>query len=489
MYSNGHNFKFADEYSINKKNIIGVVVGGSFRTMSEDSFGESGSINTSIANMNLFNSMYANLNYTGIFSDGGEMTLNADYSKYNIGNRSSQSHYYFYPTLAPSRDPLIYHNDSKQFIDIYSFKADYERMIGKKIKLETGFKVSRSQTDNDLIRQDRQLNNWVKNDSLSSVFMYNEDILAAYITAGSQISKKSSIKVGVRAEYTNVYGDWISSDTTTRKGYINIFPTFFYGYNASKDLKFNASYTLRIMRPRFNQLNPFKLYIDVNSSVEGNPELDPQFNHQFNLGMYYKNYISLNLSYQYSDGAIVENPYFNPTNGKKFIRWENFGQQHIGGLQASLNEYQIKKWLYISINGFAGFVKHQAGSFDNTRFFGYANSTLTFILQKDIRIENTVNLKSKFSYGYMTLSGYANYSLYARKSFLKNQASFYIGVEDIFRSGRQIVTADKSEIDRYYFRRDIKSTYLSIGLSYKFGKAKSSKQRRVAEQEEASRVN
>lgn len=96
--------------------------------------------------------MYANLNYTGIFSDGGEMTLNADYSKYNIGNRSSQSHYYFDPTLAPSRDPLIYHNDSKQFIDIYSFKADYERMIGKKIKLETGFKVSRSQTDNDLIR-------------------------------------------------------------------------------------------------------------------------------------------------------------------------------------------------------------------------------------------------------------------------------------------------------------------------------------------------
>ena len=140
MYSNGHNFKVADEYSINKKNIIGVVGGGSFRTMSEDSFGESGStfylnnvktesINTSIANMNLFNSMYANLNYTGIFSDGGEMTLNADYSKYNIGNRSSQSHYYFDPTLAPSRDPLIYHNDSKQFIDIYSFKADYERMI------------------------------------------------------------------------------------------------------------------------------------------------------------------------------------------------------------------------------------------------------------------------------------------------------------------------------------------------------------------------
>ena len=43
MYSNGHNFKVADEYSINKKNIIGVVGGGSFRTMSEDSFGESGS--------------------------------------------------------------------------------------------------------------------------------------------------------------------------------------------------------------------------------------------------------------------------------------------------------------------------------------------------------------------------------------------------------------------------------------------------------------
>ena len=139
MYSNGHNFKVADEYSINKKNIIGVVVGGSFRTMSEDSFGESGStfylnnvktesINTSIANMNL-NSMYANLNYTGIVSDGGEMTLNADYSKYNIGNRSSQSHYYFDPMLTPSRDPLIYHNDSKEFIDIYSFKADNERMI------------------------------------------------------------------------------------------------------------------------------------------------------------------------------------------------------------------------------------------------------------------------------------------------------------------------------------------------------------------------
>lgn len=282
-------FRVGNDWYINDKNILGVIVNGTFRNSNTGTYGENftehlmgedllARLESEIDNSDKFNGISANLNYTHTFDKAKmqELTVNADYSYYDILNGSYQEDI---PVSVLSAiipvDSNIFRQDASQKLQIWSVKADYQQLFWKTGLLEAGLKWSRTLTDNNSVREDFFNSMWNYSDSLSNLFLYDEQIAAAYISAAKSFGQKWSVKIGLRGEYTYARGDWRSAGQQSVKSYFNLFPTAFVSYMPTQKWRLAASYTRRINRPGYSQLNPFRTYISANSYTEGDPNLDP----------------------------------------------------------------------------------------------------------------------------------------------------------------------------------------------------------------------
>jgi hypothetical protein len=494
-----HTLRVTHDYHIDQKNIVGIVLTG--MTRKEDIGLEDGAgsrmyqnstlIETSATSSNSdesFDNLYGNLNYTRIFKDNQEITLNADYSRYNIGAYLNQGDIFAYPTgISPMREDQIFRSDSKQKIDIASVKADYQQLIGSSIMFEAGAKWAQSSTDNNLLREDFKNSVWDKNISLSSVFKYKESVSAAYVSFAKQFGPKWSLKGGLRTEYTLSQGDWISAATTTENDYIDLFPTLFVGFNPNKELRFGLSYTSRINRPRFDQLNPFKFYADAYSSIEGNPDLLPEYSDQLNLSVGFKQYFNFALSGQFTNKMIAQNIQVE-NNGEKVIFWDNFGKQNFLGASISITELPITKWFYVSMNAFLANSYNESGSYKNSSSFaqGYINSSI--LLPHNIKVELSANYQSKVAYAYYIIDPSYQISAALRKGMFDNKATISLNINDIFRTATNNLRTNRGVGNTYRFDSTFNTQKITLSFSYRFGQSRAVKQRNVGAEEGSERV-
>ncbi len=493
-----HNFKIGNDYYASKNSIFGFIVNGSFRTNEDLSDDKTYSelyvnnnliqkINTVLDNNRSMHNISANLNHTYTFKQGEEVTTNIDYGYFDLSNDSYQNNRIFNGS-GTEFDPKRFESTSSQFINIVSAKVDYERIIAGKIKMETGVKWALSSTNNDLIRNDWVTNSWQFNDTLSSKFKYDEHVTAAYISFAQQFNKNWTAKAGLRAEHTYSKGEWISADTVTTNSYIDLFPTLFVGYNPNQNLRFALSYTLRIQRPNYQQLNPFRIYIDANSSLEGNPDLDPQFNHQFSLTAGYKSFISLSAVYQSSNKTIIQNPYFSNVTGEKKLIWQNFGRQSFAGGSLSLTEIALQKWMVLNVNLFLAKVTNKSTNFKSSDIFSNGFFNLAFLMPKSFRAEVQGFYQSSIPYGYFKVDPVTEISLAFKKGIWDNKGTISLNINDIFRLRKNNVAANTDQIEGYFFKNSYKTQFVSVSFNYRFGKGKAARKRNVGVQEEASRV-
>ena len=146
-------------------------------------------------------------------------------------------------------------------MNIWSAKADYEATVLNFARLEAGAKWALSKTGNTTVKTETgpsAVNSETR-------FKYRENIGAAYLSLAAQFGPKLTAKAGLRGEYTNSFGDWISAGDESRRSYFDLFPTAFVGFNPSASLRFALSYTRRIQRPDYMALNPVENYIDAHT--------------------------------------------------------------------------------------------------------------------------------------------------------------------------------------------------------------------------------
>lgn len=495
-----HNLRFTNDFFINKKNVIGIILSGFQRDgeeISDDNITGNNLYNngtliektsTSIDNNDLFRTISANLNYTLTIKDGQELTINTDYGKYKTYQGSYQENIFTNSTGEPTRDPSIFRSNSDQLIDIYSAKADYEQIIFKNYKFEAGAKWATSITNNDLVREDKIIDIWEPNQNLSSQFGYKENIFAGYLSIARQFGPKWSLKGGLRSETTDATGEWKSADTTTNKVYTDLFPTLFVGYTPSKDFRFGLSYTKRVNRPRFFQVNPFRIYVDANSSVEGNPELMPQYNHMVSLSLGYKQHFSINLIGQLTNGVIIQNPYFNSQTGEKILKWENFGKQAFYGGSLSISELPITKWFVINANANLLAVSNSTEGFHSGSIYANGYMNATFLLPKSYKIELTGSIQSGLPYGYFRVKASGDLNIGIKKSMFDNKGIIALNISDIFKTRTNRAVLNTDMLDDYHFVSNYNSRQITISFQYRFGQSKAVKARKVGNNEEASRT-
>ena len=455
----------------------------------------------------------ANLNYTHTFSQAleRELTVNVDYNRYNNSSLNYQETSYDEATPHSLRLDI----NSRQTINIYSAKVDFQTKFWKTGMIECGVKYGLSSTDNNMLTDSTLSGLRVPSDT--SAFRYDEHVAAAYISVGKQFGEHWSVKLGIRGEYTYSHGTWISAKDTTSKSYFDPFPTAYVGYTSSplgkiqQPIAVSASYTRRIKRPNYFMLNPFRTYVDAYSYQEGNTELTPEFNNDVELHFSWTQYLNVTFNFAHTQDMFSQNVTILP-NGMGEIKWMNFGTCTTHGGNISLTElplvpkyatledgtrYMTGAWLALTVNaGWLHFInksyeKLPDGTpvYENRNHYGYVNGTLSAYLPKDWIMTVDGNWSSPMTTGYDREGSMYFLSFGIRKMYMKKGLIFNLNVQDLARSlSFDNTNEGTQEGCTSWYRNTVRAQKVMFSLTWMFGQYQQHKQRKVGDMDELNRL-
>jgi outer membrane receptor protein involved in Fe transport len=155
---------------------------------------------------------------------------------------------------------------------------DYTVPIGTNLKIEVGAKFNSSLNENNNVYD--TLNNftngqWLQDTNRSDNFRYTQQIFAQYLTASSSIGKLK-YNAGIRSETTVLDFHSYRIDSSFSRNYTRFFPSVYLSYELNPSHQFNLSFSSRIQRPTFWNMNPRTDYSKPLNLSKGNPTLKPE---------------------------------------------------------------------------------------------------------------------------------------------------------------------------------------------------------------------
>lgn len=249
-----------------------------------------------------------NLNYE-IKTDsiGSKLTSNVSYLWFNRDKVSFNESVPF--NLDPSSEAYkerysALQQSVPQIINNYAANIDYLKKTAKGGTWLMGISYNYTNTDNDT-RQDKLIDgNFIIDTKQTNHFIYKENILGIYLNYERKLTEKLSGKIGARYEMTRSTGD-ILEKTGFERNYNNLLPYLNLNYAINSDHNLSYTFSSRIRRPRFWELNPSRTYFTPTNYTQNNPfVLAAKFYNQ-ELNYMYKNAFYANLSYTMVDDAAA----------------------------------------------------------------------------------------------------------------------------------------------------------------------------------------
>ncbi|WP_315819171.1 outer membrane beta-barrel family protein [Paraflavitalea speifideaquila] len=234
----------------NKKSIIGFVLNGTLTNVERNNNNQSLVLNnvkepesrfiTNNTEKTRPRNLLGNVNYKYTFdSTGRELSADVDYGVFRNSNLSRFITGFYALNGVPNKPEYKLNGDQTGKISIATVKADYIHPLKKNTRLETGFKTSFVETDNDVAFYDVSTGQPKYDSSKSNRFNYKENNNAVYVNINTEF-KKFSLMAGLRAEQTNMEGHQEVNDIRFDSSYLQLFPSLFLNYKlgAEKQLAF-----------------------------------------------------------------------------------------------------------------------------------------------------------------------------------------------------------------------------------------------------------
>ncbi|SEW43260.1 outer membrane beta-barrel family protein [Chitinophaga arvensicola] len=491
----GHDFRAGIDVTADEKNTIGFLVSGNIGKYPVTQ--QTGNVMTGFSGHPVlrdartlttgkehWRDLLYNVNYLHTFNDKGhQLTIDADYvSHFSRMDQQLDTRYFEQDAALPGNS--FRKGDIPSYNSIYVLKTDYTLPWKKNGKLEAGWKGSYVRTENNLKYDTLKSGAFVPDLSASNHFIYKEQIQAGYLNL-QQDYGKFSIQLGLRGEYTYTEGHQLTTDSLVTRSYFNLFPSIFVSHTFSEEHKLQLSYSRRIERPGYWDLNPFRLYTDPFNYEEGNPYLRPAIANAVELGYsffsdYYaaatysrsKDVISPVVG-QPADAAVL---YSRPENLASFTNY-GFSLTATNDITRWWQGTQFANFYY---NGFTvqGAEKEvrQGGSFT-------FDSQNTFSIASGWKAELNALFRSAEVSGVFTTKAYYMISAGAQRDVLKGKGNIKLLVNDIFRSRQIKEWSDYNGIYTFNHRRyDTRSFMLTF--TYRFGGAGAQQERRSTGSEE-----
>jgi iron complex outermembrane recepter protein len=509
--NSGHGFKVGADYFINKRSTIGLLVNGNLGNSDFGNYSRTpisyiptGVVsrvliadNSSISERNNAN---FNINYRYADTSGRELNMDADYGVYRIKSDQMQPNFYFDPTGSILQSKFVYNMVAPTNIDIYAFKTDYEQNF-KKGRLGIGGKISYVKSGNNFERYNIISSGKTLDTLRSNNFNYTENINALYVNY-NRAFKGFMIQVGLRAENTNSEGrsdgykqngsGYKVYDSTFTRHYTNLFPSAAITFNKNPMSQWSLSYSRRIDRPAYQDLNPFEFKLDEYTFQKGNTELRPQYTNSFGVSHTYKYRLTTQLNYSHVNDVFTQ-LIDTAEKSKSFITKKNLATQDIVSMSIS---YPFQYKSYSAFATLSGNYSHYKANFGTGRTIDLDAVSFNFYAQQSIRFAKTWTAEMSGWYASPGIwqGTFESKEMWAidmglQKSIMQNRGTVKVSVSDIFQTMRW---AGTSNFAGQFLRAGggWESRQFKLNLNWRFGntQVKAARQRKQALDDESKRV-
>lgn len=484
------NYTLGWDYDIDKKNSLAASVrfgARNHKNFQDDLFTESftnndptGTLLQDVVTKDNSNNVDVNLTYTRTFEKPQkEFSFLAMYSRNNRDNdfeRLTKEQ----DGIAAANGVLNKNNSYNQEITL---QADYQIPIGTNQLVEFGGKdiVRKAFSDYTYYADedgDGQYDVQTSTD-LTNNLNYDQNVMGGYLSYTYTTTSGYSFKAGSRYEYTTINAYTRTDNDINIPSYGIVVPSV----NVSKKLKngnmVKASFNRRIQRPSIQYLNPNRQSSNILNQTEGNPELEPEYTNNYEVG--YSTYIkgtSLNFSgfWRNTNNSIQSlRDTITTSQGPGILTtYENIGKENAYGLSVFANVNAGKLSLnggtdiyYTTLTNNNPLPQYNAsnkgwvasyrffGSYDLTKGWGF--QFFGFYRGRQVQLQ-----------GYQT--GFGIYSLGIKKDINDKKGSIGFGAENFFTPSFKIRSAVSSTLYETNSLNVMHNMSFRITFSYRLGK-------------------
>ncbi|MCE9627423.1 MAG: TonB-dependent receptor [Candidatus Eisenbacteria bacterium] len=361
-----------------------------------------------------------------------------------------------------------------------SLQIDDTRPVGKKGKLESGYRGMRRATGStsrlDYLRGGRS-------DGLGD-YDHLEWFHSAYVTLGS-VYKKLSYQAGLRGELADTRFEVHTHPATYDNDYRSLYPSANLAYDLGKGRSLRLTYSRRIERPVPYYLNPDAPTIDSLNIRRGNPFLAPKYTNSF----------TFDASWSGSRGLLKLSPFYRQT----FRNWDQFRQIDAQGVSvttwlnaASVSAYGVGVVASLRQTGkiggtLSGNVYRERHDASNLTLRSATDASIwslslnaTYKLSKDLDLQTFTRYNPAQTQAQGRTSGNIYSNLSARYK-LSEKAWLSAYVSDPFKWWKyEFTSSDPSYSQRATNTGSLRSFGVSAGLSW--GKPPETKQRKLGQE-------
>lgn len=523
---NDYNLRVGGEYYFNKRNTLLASFSYNIRdnenmtTNKYESYDENRTLNSSRIREEIEledrDRKRFNLNYESKFNDEGnhKLTINLNYNNTDEIENSTYSNNYIFGAGNDGNDTSYNIEGRGNFLAQADYTLPFNENEGQ---IEVGYKsvVNEISSNVEVTRNDVFQNN------LSNHLEYEEAIHAFYTQYGNKFGHFTFL-AGLRTEISNITITSVTDNTSDTKDYSNLFPTLHLGYELGENQTIQISYSRRIRRPRFWELNPFYNYSDDTNRTSGNPNLNPMYTNAFEVG-YLNNWDKFTLSasvyYNHStdlfqrvtvdtgdvfeiqsyedvngDGIIDEND-LDDINGDNIIDENdvltlpilnsqpiNTGEEDRYGVELTMS-LSPTKWLRLSsdfnIYGFKqdgvyetlvnGVLVNRNIDGENISWFTRFNTQLTLPAKTGVQVR--LFYRAPFDNGFNKNKSFLSVNLGVNKDLFDDKATVNLSVSDLFNTRkRRSETFGPTFYDQGEFQW--RPRQINLSFTYRFNQKK-----------------
>jgi len=393
-----------------------------------------------------FNSTDASLNFKRTFAKEDqslEINLNTSFgnNKINADN---------YQTLPPN-DSVFYgiinNNYGKE--NEAELEINYSQPFTKDILFDAGADITFNDINSasNVFALEAGTKDYLYDTSVSNALSYNQKVYALYAEISLPAGHLFDLKAGTRYERTEINSFYSNATEQVKTpGYNTWVPSVYLLRKLTEKQTLKLSYSKRIERPDYGDLNPFINTTDPKNITAGNPYLKPEignrielaYNHDFGnagsfmvSGFYRVNSNDIQpYTAVYPSLEIGDSVYYNVAVSTR----ENIGTEKNMGLSLFGNLKATDKFtLRLNLMFFKRHIINGIDLWRDPTSFNYrANLNASYQFNKDLSAEFFGNFNSARNEVQGKYPSFTSYTFAARKKLFNQKASIALTATNIF---------------------------------------------------------
>jgi len=437
------NARMGLEYKMGQKTTAGILLTGYQRLWKThdlsdnfNSFSPSSSLFTelSASETNRWRNGLINVSFDHDFNENQSLLFDVDYLYYINDNPSFYENRFIEGDITRMNTESI-DVEKETPIHIRVIKLDYVHELSDQFTLETGIKGSLSDFTNRVRVSNLIENVWEINNTFSQNADLSEKTGAIYLSGNWRPGETIQVNTGLRFEYTDRFLSTPESPglVDVKNGYL--FPSLFVQKSLPNEKSIGFSYSRRITRPSFNDLAPFVFFLDPNTFLSGNPDLNPATSDALKLDYNRKQFL---VSFQYSytkDEIVAFQPVVDQNSNEQTYSTQNLGYFRSYGITTSLPVYFAPWWeLRANVSGtYQEFRTAHMSENQRQDIYGYtANITNTIDMPREFLLELSGFYQSKSSDGIMQFKPLGAVNAGIQKKIASGQGTLRLSADDLF---------------------------------------------------------